>query len=64
MFLTIFNKKKIADKLEMGKINNIFYKLLEGVTKFILATPRKTERVGKNLNLPIDDRRKIKLPYE
>jgi len=36
-------------------LNNIFYKLLEGATKFILSSFQKTGRISKDSNLPIDE---------
>jgi len=35
----------------------------EGLTKFILPPLQKTGRASEDLNLPIDDRRKVILPY-
>jgi len=62
MFLTISNKREIADKQETSEINNIFYNCWKMSRS--LSYPLSGKRVSKNPNLPIDDRRKIKLSYE
>jgi len=55
-------KEKSSKNKQTDKINNIFYKMLEGVTEFILSSPQKTGRASEDPNLPIDNRRNLNYP--
>jgi len=61
VFPVASNRKGIADKQKKLMKQIIF---LESATKFILPPLQETGRASKDPNLPIDDRRKIMLPYE
>jgi len=60
VFPAASNKREIADKQKMDDSNNI----LEGTVRLILPSLQETGRASEDPKLPIDNRRKIILPYK
>jgi len=59
VFPAASNKREIADKQKMDDSNNI-----SGTVRLILPSLQETGRASEDPNLPIDDRRKIIVPYK